>query len=81
MIQPCFVMIICSIPILFLFPLCCLIHSEFVIFVFSRDKVTKSVCPSVGPSVRQYVCHAFAFRPSRSDVCRVYTALFLGKKS
>ena len=32
----------------------------------------KSVCPSVRPSVGPSVCNAFAFRPSRSDVCRVY---------
>ena len=38
--------------------------------------VRPSVGPSVGPLVRQsvcmYVCNAFAFWPSRSDVCRVF---------
>ena len=57
MIQPCFVMLICSIPILFLFPLRCLIHSEFAIFIFSRDKVTIRACvrPLVLLSVSMYV--------------------------
>ena len=34
--------------------------------------VRRSVGPSVGPSV----CHAFAFRPSRSDECRVYGLVY-----
>ena len=33
-----------------------------------RPLVRWSVRPSVGPSV----CSAFAFRPTRSDICRVY---------
>ena len=36
----------------------------------------KSVCPTVRPSVGPYVCHAFAFWPSRSDICRVHGLVF-----
>ena len=32
--------------------------------------------PSVRPSVRQAFGHAFAFRPSRSDICRVYDLVY-----
>ena len=35
------------------------------------------MCLSVGPLVGPSVCHAFAFWPSSSDVCRVYGLVFL----
>ena len=41
-------------------------------FLVAMKRLDKSVCPSVRPSVGMYVCNAFAFRPSRSDVYRVY---------
>ena len=52
-------------------------------FLVATKRLYKSVCPairrSVGPSVRPSVhlsvCNAFAFRPSRSNICRVYGIL------
>ena len=50
------------------------------IFLVATKRLYKSVCPSVGPLVGPWVgpsvCNAFAFRPSRSDECRVYGLVF-----
>ena len=42
------------------------------VFLVAMKRLYKSVCPSVRPSVRPYVCNAFAFRPTRSNICRAY---------
>ena len=45
-------------------------------FLVATQRLYMSVCPSVGPLVRPLVGwlvgHAFVFRPTRSDECRVY---------
>ena len=52
------------------------IRSFVLSVLFSRDEATLyervSVRWLVGPSVRPSVGHAFVFRPTRSDECRVY---------
>ena len=46
--------------------------SEAIFVVFSRNAATLYERVSLRPSVRWSVGHAFVFRPTRSDECRVY---------
>ena len=50
-----------------LFPL-----SSISISLFSHDEATLQERVSVRPSASRSACNAFAFRPSRSDIYRVY---------
>ena len=43
-----------------------------MVLFLSRDEATLEERVSVRRSVRDAFGHAFAFRPTRSDICRVY---------
>ena len=45
---------------------------SWTVFLAAPKRLYKSACPSVGRSVSPYASNAFAFWPTRSDVCRVY---------